>query len=547
MPSQEEYLDNLLKGIGNTEEEENSQKESEEGGKDETFQDPQIDMSDMDDLLQSALEAQQRDIPETQPSHNTQNIETIHPEETSSMSEDEIDRLLQQSREQAGSTEQQKEPDTNENDDLIKMLENADDESLSNVLDQMAPNTETAEEPKKEEKRGKRKSFFDRFKKKKTKDSKNSAADETEYESLSEDMTEPDSGEPQTTTDTQKMQDDDLEALLTGAFPQTKDAEHAEQDNGETDVMDILKAAGADIVDDASQKKEKKGFFSKLLDLFTEEDEEDEEENQLQLSEENKQILDEMGKDQKKKGKKEKKPKKEKAAKEKKPKKEKKKKEKKKKEKKEKIPEVPEKKLSPKKVIPIVVVCISLGVVILLLSSFLTEYMTRRSGRKAYYAGDYQTCYQNFFGKELDETEQVMYSKSESILTIRMWLREYEVFVNEGSELEALDSLLQAVHDYPSLLNYATEYNAQDEVTVAFQEILNVLSQKYGLSQEEAQEIADISNNVEYTQRVMTVLQKLGLESWDIPQIVEDATPSNGGETSAELPDLLPEEKEIQQ
>ena len=272
------------------------------------------------------------------------------------------------------------------------------------------------------------------------------------------------------------------------------------------------------------------------------EDEEDEEKNQLQLSEENKQILDEMGKDQKKKGKKEKKPKKEKAAKEKKP-----KKEKKRKEKKEKIPEVPEKKLSLKKVIPIVVVCISLGAVILLLSSFLTEYMTRRSGRKAYYAGDYQTCYQNFFGKELDETEQVMYSKSESILTIRMWLREYEVFVNEGSELEALDSLLQAVHDYPSLLNYATEYNAQDEVTVAFQEILNVLSQKYGLSQEEAQEIADISNNVEYTQRVMTVLQKLGLESWDMPQIVEDATPSNDGGEAAELPDPLPEEKEIQQ
>lgn len=147
MPSQEDYLDNLLKGIGNTEEEENSRKESEEGVKDETLQDPQIDMSDMDDLLQSALEAQQRDIPETQQSQNTQNSETIHPEETSSMSEDEIDRLLQQSREQAGSTEQQKEPDTNENDDLIKMLENVDDESLSNVLDQMAPNTENAEEP----------------------------------------------------------------------------------------------------------------------------------------------------------------------------------------------------------------------------------------------------------------------------------------------------------------------------------------------------------------------------------------------------------------
>ena len=263
MPSQEDYLDNLLKGIGNTEEEENSRKESEEGVKDETLQDPQIDMSDMDDLLQSALEAQQRDIPETQQSQNTQNSETIHPEETSSMSEDEIDRLLQQSREQAGSTEPQKEPDTNENDDLIKMLENVDDESLSNVLDQMAPNTENAEEPEKEEKRGKRKSFFDRFKKKKAKNSKNSAADETEYESLPEDMTEPDSGEPQTTADTQKMKDDDREALLPGAFPQTEDGEHTEQDNDGTDVMDILKEAGEDIVDDASQKEEKKGLFSK--------------------------------------------------------------------------------------------------------------------------------------------------------------------------------------------------------------------------------------------------------------------------------------------
>lgn len=70
-----------------------------------------------------------------------------------------------------------------------------------------------------------------------------------------------------------------------------------------------------------------------------------------------------------------------------------------------------------------------------MLGNFLADYTAKRSGREAYYAGDYQTCYQNLMGKELDETEQVMYSQSESILTIRMWLREYEVFVNEGSEL----------------------------------------------------------------------------------------------------------------
>ncbi len=188
---------------------------------------------------------------------------------------------------------------------------------------------------------------------------------------------------------------------------------------------------------------------------------------------------------------------------------------------------------------------------ILIVGNFLTEYMSKKSGREAYYAGDYQTCYQNLFGRELNETEQVMYSKSESILTIRMWLREYEVFVNEGSELEALDSLLQAVHDYPSLLDYATQWNVQDEVTSSFGEILNILSEKYQLSQEEAQAIADISDNVEYTKNVMLVLQKLGLGSWEFPDTTQTVTAVNPAQNTEnlpeELPDPLPEEKEIQQ
>ena len=335
------------------------------------------------------------------------------------------------------------------------------------------------------------------------------------------------------------MAEDDLDALLAGAFPDKP------SDTPETsepaDVMDILKAAGADIVEEqepAEQKKEKKGFFAKLLDLFTEEEDEEEEAEQIQLSEENKKILDEMDKEKKEKTKKEKQPKAKKPP-----------KEKKKKPSVEEKSAVPEKKLSPKKVIPIVVVCFTLGAVILLVSNFLTEYMTRRSGRQAYYAGDYQTCYQNLFGKDLNETEQIMYSKSESILTIRMWLREYDVFVNEGSELEALDSLLQAVHDYPSLLTYATEWNAQDEVTAAFQDILNILAQKYQLSQEEAQRIAGISNNVEYTQNVMQVLQNLGLGSWEFPEgNTQDKDAEQTTEAVSEpLPDPLPEESAILQ
>lgn len=560
MPSQEEYLDNLLKGIENAETTESVEEKIKPESEEQDV--PQIDMSDMDDLLQSALNAQKEDAMGEAVSDTASENKAIHSEETASMSEDEIDRLLQQNREQA--EEAPKQENTDSNDDLIRMLESADEEGLSNLLDQVSPQPagepadEEASEEQEKGKRGRKKKkekklgFFDRFKKK-TKEEPVETTETTEpVESwdpiTTTDPVEENSVSEAADTEATATSDDELDALLAGAFPGQQDS--AEGSNAEpesSDIMDILKAAGADIAEDAEQKKEKKGFFAKLLDLFTEEDEEEEESDQLKLSDENKQILEEMdkngknGKKKEKKQKKEKKPKKEKQP----------KKPKKEKTKKEAAPAVPEKKLSPKKIIPIVVVCISLGAVILIVGNFLTEYMSKKSGREAYYAGDYQTCYQNLFGRELNETEQVMYSKSESILTIRMWLREYEVFVKEGSELEALDSLLQAVHDYPTLLDYATQWNVQDEVTSAFEEILNILSEKYQLSQEEAQAIADISDNVEYTKNVMLVLKKLGLGFWEFPDTAQTVTAVNPAQNTEnlpeELPDPLPEEKEIQQ
>ena len=589
MPSQDEYLDNVN---------ENENTEGQEAANAAEENVPHLDMSDMDDLLKSALDAGQEAAPEEQPAAE----DTVHPEETASMSEDEINNLLQKSQEQAESAQNQE--NFGENDDLIKMLENADDEGLSNLLDQVAPEPavaeDAAEQPeedggrrrkkrKKKEKAPKDKDakkkpgFFARFKKK-SKEEPQTPEDEAgaasagaleengaeipagvpedlaDLASLTEATGNADvaASEPENTTAADNMAggaggvDDELDALLAGAFPQQDSTESVSGEPESADVMDILKAAGADIVEEPEKKKEKKGFFAKLLDLFTEEDEDEEEAGQLQLSDENKKILEEMDKGgKKKKGKKEKKPKKEKQPKPKKPAKEKKKKEKKEKPEQEGAPEVPQKRISPKKIIPIVVVCISLGAAILLLGNFLTDYIAKREGREAYYAGDYQTCYQNLLGKELDETEQVMYSQSESILTIRMWLREYEVFVSEDSELEALDSLLQAVKDYPTLLVYATKWNAQDEVSSAFQDILNILSQKYQLSQDEAERIAGISDDVEYTKNVMMILQKLGLGSWEFPQgtmTVETPAPAQSiEEQPVQLPDLLPEEMEIQQ
>ena len=97
MPSQEEYLDNLLKGIEteNTETEVNKGAENDRGRRKETAKAPetpepveesgtQVDMSDMDDLLQSALDAQKADSSEqeTEASQPVAENTAILPEET---------------------------------------------------------------------------------------------------------------------------------------------------------------------------------------------------------------------------------------------------------------------------------------------------------------------------------------------------------------------------------------------------------------------------------------------------------------------------------
>lgn len=297
-------------------------------------------------------------------------------------------------------------------------------------------------------------------------------------------------------------------------------------------------------VEEATNKK--KSFFSRIFDFLTEEDEEEENEN-IHLSQENQDILNEIDSEEEKnkKGKKakkakEKKEKKEKPKKEAKPKKE----SKPKKEKPpKKEPAFQEKRLSFKKVLPVVLVGISVGVLLFVFVNSVSDYTDKKEARTAYYQGDYQSCYQNLFGKELDETESIMFGKSESILYIRLWLREYEMFAEEGSEVEALDSLIQTVSDYPKLYAYASQWNAEDEVAEGYAVILNILSDKYGLTENEALEIAAEPNDVEYTRMVTDIARGKAYES---EKESEEKEPEQlPDETEETIQDMLPEEAEL--
>ena len=317
----------------------------------------------------------------------------------------------------------------------------------------------------------------------------------------------------------------------------------------EPDVMAIDMDQVDDLFPDIGEKKKpkekKQNFLSKAISFLMEEEEEEDlepipENEDILLSEENQEILKALGEEDKKaasKGKDKKKAKKKapKAPKPPKPKKEKKPK--------EKEPEVPGRRLSFKKVLPIALLGASFGAVLLIFVYLSIGFGNKQAAKDAYKAGDYEGCYLNLYGRGRSETEEMMYVKSESILRMKLWLREYEMFVEDGSEVKALDSLIQSVNDYPELHKYASQWEAVAEVYDGYALILSILSEKYGITEAQALEIAAVESDFEYT-RIVTALAEGGsYGSWGK---VETPAPEKE-ETTDILPDELPEEAETGQ
>lgn len=292
---------------------------------------------------------------------------------------------------------------------------------------------------------------------------------------------------------------------------------------------------------------EKPSFLMRFLDFLTRE------ENEGIESEE---ILDKLNKENEKKQKKEEK--KRKKAEKKKGKsdealdeeeegaednKKKKKKEKKKKEKKEKEPseapkEKPVKVLSKKNMLVLIAACATLLGSIFALSTFLTEYSDRQNARQAFYDGDYEEVYRLFYDRNLNSSDTVIYNKVKIVLTLERKLKSYENNLALNKELEAVDALIQGISCYQSLQGI-DEYDVRNEVDAIYQQICNILENKYGITYEEAIEINTYDNET-YTRIVDAIVNGTefvmpGEETEEAEESEEELLPQ----------DVLPEEEEI--
>ena len=326
-------------------------------------------------------------------------------------------------------------------------------------------------------------------------------------------------------------------------------------------VMEMDPADIDELLQDKSDKKEKKpGFFKRLLAFFTEEATPEEEPQK----DENEEVLAELDKEDKtaeqdKKKKKEKK-KKDKPAKGKgakknakagnveddeeeedgKPEKGKgkgkaKKASKKKKEK----PEVPEqeekasKGYTKKNIILVCLFSAAVFAVLYLSISYVAPGYAKKNAVTAFENQDYLTCYEILYGQNLTEREQQLFTFSNMVLRMQKKISDYDKYVEDGENLYALDSLMQAVEEYEETQEEALACGADGEMLKLYREVLTILQENYGLDEEGVRGIAFCDNKVEYTRMLDTLING---GTVDIKE--EPATDTE------DLPDLLPEEEE---
>ncbi len=280
-----------------------------------------------------------------------------------------------------------------------------------------------------------------------------------------------------------------------------------------------------------SEEPKKQGVLAKLLAFLTASDEDEEGAANSDVSEadpgfegvasdENKEILDEIdkedGKKGKKKGKKDKKAKK--ADKEggddgddeegdSKGKKKKAKKEKVKKEKPEK-PEEPDnsKPLNKKNVRKIAVLAATILVLLILVIKLIPGMLSKQTARKAYYNQDYETTYNEFFGEKLSEGDQLLFERSEIMLKMQHKYNAFVAYNKMGMKEEALDQLLQAVDRYESWRLIAETLGCTEGFEQAYGMVVTALDVTYGMSVQDARDVLALPTDLEYSLKVKSIV-----------------------------------------
>ena len=182
--------------------------------------------------------------------------------------------------------------------------------------------------------------------------------------------------------------------------------------------------------------------------------------------------------------------------------------EKPKKEKKEKKPKEPkpkkEKKPKPEpqpgdilKIKPVSMILFILfvaGVIVLLLVLIKSvNYNNSSHLAKTYFAkGDYQSAYEQLDGLSLNESDETLYEQARTILYVQCQYKAYTNYVEMKDATEALNSLIKGVMAYDKYCDQAQSLGVGDEFDAAYEEILEALENTFSIGEAKAYSLVEM-------------------------------------------------------
>lgn len=175
-------------------------------------------------------------------------------------------------------------------------------------------------------------------------------------------------------------------------------------------------------------------------------------------------------------------------------------------------PVVKSKPLPKKPVILIVLCCLSLVVLINLLSG-LSGYNAAISDAKDYYQqGEYVSAFNCLDGKEMKKADKEFYEKAKLNAYLQQQIESYNTYQSQSMYNEALAALICGVGRYDRFIAEATTAGVDKEYNKMLQSIEEQLNSNYQMSVDDARAVYALDDKKEFTYAVADVINKLGLE-----------------------------------
>ncbi len=218
--------------------------------------------------------------------------------------------------------------------------------------------------------------------------------------------------------------------------------------------------------------------------------------------------------------------------------------------------------IGTKGIVATLLVCASLLGLILVGAYVLPMQLSLITARTAFYAQDYEEATLRLMGRDLNDSDRILYDKSSLLYGLEERYHQSEIYLKSGQTKDALDSLLQGVVACNKEEVLAGQLGIEMEWKLSKDLFVTALQENFGLDAETVEAICAL-RNPDYTVAVENILAGRAFDDKsayggatsdavvpDDAETEENAEDGNnetlpGGLNPDELEDLLPEEEAI--